>query len=564
MDIFQNRPFKNRNAEDYELDEITNLFVNPLDIANNPYEYENSIIKGEMGSGKTMYLKANYAFYLYSMVPSVLEGKKLILPVLIRLSDFQHMMEPREIYNAIIIKIIEEMATVYTKLQNVEYMARIHCGLRKLPYQLFQKQNLINVTQELLKLNANEYTEKYLKKIGKTAGIEKDFIKFSAELEKENSIELKNKKNPGISDINSACERLFSGNDSKIILLIDEAGALDKSFFKGEKSQSFFEILMNQFRTAPYLRTKIAVYPNSYSDILAETRYGDFIMLSENIYNTQGYEKFRKKAIELINKYLTNASDNIMKMTEVFEFSDDYEAVGDGLEQLIYASYGNLRRLVYLLDLSMSEAYSANKGVGKVNINHVKLALKRASLGMEDLYTSLEKQFLDMITKACRTNKGTYMFKFPYKSPVLSKYLSKSEEQNILKIIQSSSRRKGIVYSFDYCYCVSHDIPTHYKKGTEAIDRDRSSQSGEWITRVANIDEDVLKNGYISDKMEGIIYIVKNDSAIINGNDGEEYYLTIDNVVDECKNTPLQAGKNVKFYSAKINSAKYAVLAEIQ
>ena len=56
------------------------------------------------------------------------------------------------------------------------------------------------------------------------------------------------------------------------MLLIDEAGSLDRQFFKGANNDSFFEILMNQFRTASYIRTKIAIYPNSYQDILTEER----------------------------------------------------------------------------------------------------------------------------------------------------------------------------------------------------------------------------------------------------------------------------------------------------
>jgi hypothetical protein len=66
---------------------------------------------------------------------------------------------------------------------------------------------------------------------------------------------------------------------SLMLLLIDEAGSVNKSFFKEEDKSSVFEVLMNQLRTTSFIRTQIAIYPQSYSDILTEIRYGDAINL---------------------------------------------------------------------------------------------------------------------------------------------------------------------------------------------------------------------------------------------------------------------------------------------
>ena len=64
---------------------------------------------------------------------------------------------------------------------------------------------------------------------------------------------------------------LLENQNGKILLLIDEAGSLDNKFFRDNNNcTAYFEILMNQFRTASFIRTKIAVYPNSYSDMLTE------------------------------------------------------------------------------------------------------------------------------------------------------------------------------------------------------------------------------------------------------------------------------------------------------
>ena len=106
--IFKERPFKVRNADEYDITNILNLFVSPTEGLTTPFDYENTIIKGRMGSGKTMYLRANHAYYLSVLVPSLIDQEEeLILPVFIRLNDFQHISRPEDIYRAIIIKIVE-------------------------------------------------------------------------------------------------------------------------------------------------------------------------------------------------------------------------------------------------------------------------------------------------------------------------------------------------------------------------------------------------------------------------------------------------------------------------
>ena len=129
-------------------------------------------------------------------------------------------------------------------------------------------------------------------------------MELSAKYKKEHLQEFKKKVNPGVKDIEEAYKNLIEDQEGKILLLIDEAGSLDRQFFKGANNDSFFEILMNQFRTAPYIRTKIAIYPNSYQDILTETRYGDVVKLEEDIFSHEGYKSFRKKSISLITTTL--------------------------------------------------------------------------------------------------------------------------------------------------------------------------------------------------------------------------------------------------------------------
>src|SRR5690606_6264137 len=109
------------------------LFVNPIEGLRSPVDFENAIIKGRMGSGKTMFLRANYAYYLFNLIPRLLENEELILPVFIRLSDFQHIKEPAEIYRQLVIKIVEEISTIYLKLQDMKSMSTIHYGMKNIP-----------------------------------------------------------------------------------------------------------------------------------------------------------------------------------------------------------------------------------------------------------------------------------------------------------------------------------------------------------------------------------------------------------------------------------------------
>ena len=55
--IYRARPFKTRNADEYDLSHILNLFVSPTEGLATPFDYDNTIVKGRMGSGKTMFLR---------------------------------------------------------------------------------------------------------------------------------------------------------------------------------------------------------------------------------------------------------------------------------------------------------------------------------------------------------------------------------------------------------------------------------------------------------------------------------------------------------------------------
>ena len=560
--IFKARPFKTRNADEYELSQILGLFVSPLSGLITPFDYENNIIKGKMGSGKTMYLRANFAFYLYQLVPNIIDDRELILPVLIRLSDFQHFKEPSEIYKNIIIKIIEELSAIYLRLQEVNTFSKIHLGFKALPDALFSNYNFSKTLIQLRKLGADEYIEKVSQELGLNGGVKPQFFDVSANFSQKKVVELKQKINPGMGDVEEAYKTLLANKKGKILLLIDEAGSLDRSFFKGKSNDSFFEILMNQFRTAEFIRTKIAIYPNSFQDILTETRYGDTIRLEEDIMEDSGYKSYRNKVYEIIFNYINPKGDENIYPEQLFQISTKQEIYGDCLEQLINASNGNNRRLIQLLDQTMETAFLDHGGKNKITKDHVEITLKNHSLASESLYSEIDRTWLNNVTQACKS-RSTYKFRFPNMSSAMNKYTSKSQEHNLLNIVEFGTGQRGTTYAFDYSFCVAHDIPTHYVVGSEKINRDRTLLHGRWATRVAHVSEEIIQQASIATKIEGAIDYYKDASGLILGDNSETFFFRDSYVISEDKNKPIIQGRRVRFIPYKWGETTIAQAVEL-
>lgn len=562
LDIYHKRPFKTRNADEYDLSEILKLFVNPLDGLTTPFDYENSIIKGRMGSGKTMYLRANHAYYLYGILPALEHQERVILPVLIRLSDFQHISEPQLIYRAIIVKIVEELSSIYEYLQNVTNLGRIHMGMKSLVADPAYFKKMSGTLKSLVRLGSDEYVDRLTTDVGLKGGAKPGFFELSAEYKETKFSEVKQKPNPGIKDIQECYLRLFNNSQAKILLLIDEAGALDKKFFRDGESPALFEVLMNQFRTSDFIRTKIALYPHSYSDILTETRYGDVVKLEENIYDQAGYDGLRKRTIEIIGNYISEEDDPI-KPEILFELSE-VGSFGDSVEQIIYASNGNLRRLIQLLDAALNEAFSSNEGTDRVSIAHAITALQKNSQRQEEQYSTLDREFLANVISVCRS-RSTFRFQFPYMSPVLSKYTNRSQEFNVINVLEIGTGRKSTTYAFDYSFCVNHDVPTHHIKGTEKIEKGRSLLGGDWITRITSISEDVIEQAKMPGKIEGTIEFVTSDgnASFIQGDDGKQYFASERYIIESDQKTGLVRGRRARFYPTMLDNSPIATSLEI-
>lgn len=194
-DIYKSRPFKIRNADEFDQQDVLSLFVDPTTSLKSPVEYENSIIKGRMGTGKTMFLRANYAFCLFELVPRLLNEEELILPIFLKLSDFQHIQNAKDIYHNIILKIIQEMLDVYKHFQDVKKMANIHAGIKQFPYDVFFYDKIKDTAEYLKKLSSKEYVDKISEELGASGELKNNFLKISSTIKETQGNEYKIEKN---------------------------------------------------------------------------------------------------------------------------------------------------------------------------------------------------------------------------------------------------------------------------------------------------------------------------------------------------------------------------------
>ena len=550
-------PFQRRNAEEFKLEDLLDFFVSPS-VDEEAFSYSNSIVKGQMGAGKSMFLRANLAFYQYAMVPSVLEGGELIVPVFIRLSDFQHLDSASEIYKEIILRIIKEIIETYSRLQDVDKMVAIHKGVRYLPKALFKASKLQGVLRDLVDLECEEFKQIMEDQTGASAKFSK-FCEIGMELKSTKRKEILAKKTPGIGDLHDICDFLFDDIQGGILLLVDEAGSLNKNFFRGGRSTSLFEVLMNQLRTSSRIRAKVAVYPNSYSDVLAESRYGNYINLVENVRTETGYCNFREKVISIIDKYVSSLSDQKMRAEDMFVFDPNPSGSGDLIEQVVYASDGNVRRVMTILNGSLKQALKNGKNC--VEASDVFEYLAEHARSSEEMFSEVDQAFLTEVAKVCK-NRSTYRFKFPNKSPILTKFVNKSEEYNILKIVELGTGRKGTTYEFDYSYCIRRGIPTHSLKGSEKVCKSRSRIDGQWVKRIATVSDELLVHSNIQNKVEGEVSYWKSDKqhGFVQCPEGEEWFFSAQNIVD-CEGVVVE-GRKMRFVRWSNDGIKLALAVE--
>ena len=174
---------------------------------------------------------------------------------------------------------------------------------------------------------------------------------------------------------------------------------------------------------------------------------------------------------------------------------------------------------------------------------------------MESQYQDMDKNFLISLSKVCKS-RSTYNFTFPNKSTLIGRYTNTSSEYNVVNIKQIGVGRQGTIYSFDYAYCVYRDIPTHYVKDSEKIDRTRSTLTGEAIKRVAQLTDELLFQADIRGKIEGQITFLAdgNRSGFVTDANGTEYFISMDLVIESDKKKRFHNGDRVRFLPQNISA----------
>lgn len=555
-------PFKTRNADEFVDENVLSLFVDPTDGVAGPFDYRNEIIKGKMGTGKTMYLRANYIYHLSILVPQMIEREPLILPLYIKLSDFQNLHEPGKIYDQIIIRLIQEILNTCEKLQSANELVNLHNGFQNNVVGMwFNRVSQNAIVEKLNEITAEEYTRQVSTELSTQGTVGHNFLKACTQYEKTNFIELKKKEDPQIADFVFAYETLLRQIDCKLLILLDEVGSIDKSFFEEHGGASFFETLMNQLRTLDFVRTKIAVYPHTFADVLTETRYGDVILLEDDIYSPDGYKAFLNKTISIVEKYVGVVASDFESIESLFAVDKSNMQM---LEQIIYASDGNMRRLVQLLDATLNECYKRCEGKERAVLADALAAIKNQARQMEQLYFGTDLDFLRTLTAVCK-KRSAYRFIFPKKSPILLKYINKSSEYNILKIKEVGTGRRGTTYWFDYSYCVYADIPTHYQFNSERIARSRSNVEGDWITTVTRITDELLVQANLPGKVDGSIYYVNAQKTFGFISDGsrDDYFFMTGSIIESDRDAQLMCGRKVRFSPVTFNNTVSAYEIEL-
>lgn len=267
------------------------------------------------------------------------------------------------------------------------------------------------------------------------------------------------------------------------------------------------------------------------------------------------------KTISIIEKYISVAVSSPISIESVFDVDKNNMQI---LEQIIYASDGNMRRLVQLLDAALNECYKRCGGKKRLSLVDALAAIKKQARQMVQLFHGSDLDFLRTLTAVCK-KRSAYRFMFPKKSPILLKYINKSSEYNILKIKEVGTGRRGTTYWFDYSYCVYADIPTHYQFNSERIARSRSNVEGDWITTVTRITDELLVQANLPGKVDGSIYYVNAQKTFGFISDGsrDDYFFMTGNIIESDRDAQLMCGRKVRFSPVTFNNTVSAYEIEL-
>lgn len=321
-----------------------------------------------------------------------------------------------------------------------------------------------------------------------------------------------------VSRLGSALREYMSPFFGHVLLLIDEMASVFPYKFFQSKDAGFLS-WMNSIRNSGPFFTRVTIYPNDWSDILNEERFGTIVNLEYQIKADEEFVSFREYAKRIADRYLASVSldpDHPTKLADIVQYPTAGDAVDDALEQLIYAADGSSRRLMSLLDRCIIHGSAESTlPLGKPAIFDI---IRETANNLLTGYSTDERDLALSIAKVCKKN-SSFRFRFPNAGEQLKRLWSAKEEFNIVKLVDPSPGAKGSTYEFAFAYCILNEIQTHYLKGGSRLCTTRDRATGEWISRATTITREVLEGVSAKKRIAGRIaqadenYVIIEDDA---------------------------------------------------
>jgi len=140
----------------------------------------------------------------------MIENSPIILPLYIKLSDFQNIRTPEKIYDSILVRLIHEILSTCERIQSANELVKLHEGIQNNVFGIwFNRVSQKPIVENLNRITAEEYTQQVSTELSTQGTIGNSFIQACGTYGQTNFIELKKKDHPQIKDFVDAYESLL-------------------------------------------------------------------------------------------------------------------------------------------------------------------------------------------------------------------------------------------------------------------------------------------------------------------------------------------------------------------
>lgn len=570
-------PFPFLGADQYHEEQVLSLFEIDRDSTLRAFSLQNSIIEGSLGTGKTMLLKAIYAFHYSKMIIDLAERKQaVVVPVYLKFSDISY--GTTDLYKELILliyrRILDTRFLVNDFLRDSTWFDKFGIWLKRLT-----KSGLFNEDKRYSELSAQTVTTRVSEIFKAEGSVGFDWLqKLAVEYENKFEKEISLKPNPTFTDIEGLFQRAFQPISERLLLLIDEVDTLPTDAFTKQENQKYsvYETLFNQLRTSKHLLYKIAVYPGTESSNQVEgSRIGTRVKLGFDIKDPDDFSAARDFFYRILRSYLSFCAQREIEPANFFKIqfsqeSDKYatrikrvdeQHYGDALEQLVFGSKGTVRRFIKLAGDSMLEAVSKERAHIQVGKFDVFDAMRSFGKELIERLQENERALIDRIAYYGIQHRA-FRFRIPGHEDRLLNIYNRDKQDNVIYPILDEAR-KGLTYifEFDYCYCLYRNVPTHVFLNAEKSNSERSLVNGKWIVQPANVPQEIIN---LEAKLEGEIkvYLEEEQYGFIKYLDNKDLFFHRVNVLSLGEHD-MKQGVKVNFRIGRNYKGECAVDIEV-